>query len=74
MFTIDDLISKMPNQDNPIIIQNDGNFDSDYEPFVGTVEEFKGSNLYNQIADFAVIDVYSENNGTIWICYYCEED
>ena len=74
MFTIDDLLSKMPNQDNPIIIQNDGNFDSDYEPFVGTVEEFKESNLYNQIADFEVIDVYSENNGTIWICYYYEED
>lgn len=74
MFTIDDLISKMDNHYNRIIIQNDGNHDPDYEPFVGTVDEFRGSDLYNQIADADVTDVYSENDGTIWICYYHEEN
>ena len=72
--TIYDVIYVMDNHYNKIVIQNDGNDDPDYEPFVGTVDEFKESDLYNQIADAEVVDLYSENNGTIWICYFYEED
>ena len=72
MFSIDDLISKMRCHSGNIILQNDANEDPDYEPFVGTVTEFLGSDLYNQIADYGIIDVYADGTGAIWICYYCE--
>lgn len=72
--TIYDVIYVMDNHYNKIIIQNDGNDDPTYEPFVGTVDDFKNSELYDQIADAEVVDLYSENDGTIWICYFYEED
>lgn len=76
MFTIDDLVSKMPNHPYKIVLQNDANMDPDYLPYIFTsVDEFLGSDLYNQIADLEVTDVYSENDGTIWIgyCFELEE-
>ena len=72
--TIYDVIYVMDNHYNKIVVQNDGNDDPDYEPFVGTVDDFRDSELYDQIADAEVVDLYSENNGTIWICYFYEED
>ena len=73
MFTIDDLVSKMNLHEYKIILQNDAIDDPDYTPYIFTnVEEFLGSDLYNQIADYDVNDVYAEHNGTIWICYYCD--
>ena len=75
MFTIDDLVSKMPNHPYKIILQNDGDYNPDYTPFMfETVEEFLGSDLYNQVADLEVTDVYAENDGTIWIGYYFEPE
>ena len=71
--TIDDLTSRMENHYLKIVIQNDGNNNPDYEPYIGTVEDFRESDLYNQIADAEVTDVYAEPNGTIWICYYHDE-
>lgn len=72
-FTIDDVTSRMPNQENRVILQNDANEDPDYMPdtFLN-VEEFRGSDLYNRIADYEVTDMYSEKDGTVWICYECD--
>ena len=72
-FTIDDVTSRMPNQENRVILQNDANENSDYEPDIfSNVEEFRGSDLYNRIADYEVTDMYSEKDGTVWICYECD--
>ena len=75
MFTIDDLVQVMPHHENKIILQNDGDESPDYTPYIfADADEFMGSDLYNQIADYDVIDVYAENDGTIWICYFCNID
>lgn len=72
-FTIDDVTSRMPNQENRVILQNDANESPDYMPDTfSNVEEFRGSDLYNRIADYEVTDMYSEKDGTIWICYECD--
>ena len=70
--TIDEFTEKMP-WGQKIVVQNDGNDDSDYEPFIGTVDEFRGSDLYNQIADLEVEEHYSDGSGAVWICYCWEE-
>ena len=75
MFTIDDLVSRMDLHEYKLILQNDANENPDYVPFLfSNVEEFLGSNLYNQIASFEVTEVYAENDGTIWIVYECDLD
>lgn len=72
-FTIDDVTSRMLNHENRVILQNDANESSDYEPDIfSNVEEFRGSDLYNRIADYEVTDMYSEKDGTVWICYECD--
>ena len=73
LFTIHDVVSVMPKQENKIILQNDANEDPDYVPEIfSDIEELRGSDLYNRIADYEVTDMYSENDGTIWICYECD--
>lgn len=69
--TIDEFTEKMP-WNQRIVVQNDGNDDPDYMPFTGTVDEFRGSNLYNEIADLEVEEHYSDGSA-IWICYCWEE-
>jgi len=73
MFTIGDLVETMDLQENKLVLQNDANDDPEYTPYIFTdIEEFRGSDLYNQIASYDVTGLYSENDGTIWICYECD--
>ena len=73
MFTIGDLVETMDLQENKLVLQNDANDDPEYTPYIFTdIEEFRGSDLYNQIASYDVTGLYSENDGTIWVCYECD--
>ena len=73
MFTIDELTYRMEHHEYQLVLQNDANEEPDYVPEIfSSVDEFRGSALYDQIADFEVTDVYAENDGTIWICYECD--
>jgi len=69
MFTVDDLISKMDNHFNLIALLDSSNT----KTFTGTVDEFRASELYLKIAHAKVTEIFSEDNGTIWICY-CDEE
>lgn len=73
MFTIGDLVETMDLQENKLVLQNNANDDPEYTPYIFTdIDEFRGSDLYNQIASYDVTGLYSENDGTIWICYECD--
>ena len=73
MFTVYDLVSVLENHEYKIVLQNDANEDPDYVPYIfSDIEELRGSDLFNNIADYDVTDIYAENDGTIWICYECD--
>ena len=72
--TIYDLIENMSNMSHDIVVQNDERLeDLNYKPFRGEVEEFRYSDLYDEIQDEEVTDIFTESDGTMWICYCGEE-
>jgi hypothetical protein len=65
----------MSNMSHDIVVQNDERLeDLNYKPFRGEVEEFRMSDLYDEIQDEEVTDVFTESDGTLWICYCNEEE
>ena len=57
------------------MVQNDGRLDDDnYTPWKGEVGEFKMTDLFDMIQDEEVTDLYTESDGTMWICYNNEEE
>lgn len=73
--TIYDLIYVMDNMGYDIVVQNDAMIDNDdYHPFRGDVQDFHDSDLYLRIQDEEVTDLYTEHDGTMWICYVDEEE
>lgn len=75
MMTIYDLIYVMDNMSRDIVVQNDALIDNEeYKPFRGDVIDFKDSELYDRIQDQEVTDLFTEKDGTLWICYCDEEE
>lgn len=73
--TIYDLVEAMSNMSYDIVVQNDERIeDLNYKPFRGEVEDFRMSDLYDEIQDEEVTDVFTESDGTMWICYQASMD
>lgn len=73
--TIDEVLYVMDNHSHFIVVQNDARIDElNYSPFCGEVEEFKSCELYEEISEEEVTDMYATQDGTIWICYCNEEN
>ena len=68
--TVAEVIYVMGNHYNDIAIQRDTAEDFDSAQFIGTVAAFVDSQLYCRVASAEVLNLYSEDNGTIWIRYY----
>lgn len=72
--TIYDLLYVMDNHGHDIVVQDDRRLeDLNYKPFRGSVDEFKDSDLWEDLQYEDVTDLYAEADGTLWICYYSEE-
>ena len=73
--TIYDLTYCMDNMNFNIIVQNDALLDRDEEgiKFEGEVSDFKMTDLYDEIQDEEVTDLYTLADGRMYICYYNEE-
>lgn len=73
--TIYDLLYVMDNMSHEIVVQNDGRLEDDnYKPWKGEVWDFKMTNLFDRIQEEEVTDLYTEKDGTLWICYNNEEE
>lgn len=69
--SIYDLLYVMDNMNFDIIIQNDALIDEDGEgiQFEGEVSDFKMTDLYDEIQDEEVTDLYTLADGRMYICY-----
>lgn len=74
--TIYDLLYVMDNMNFNIIVQNDGKLDDPDEGkrFEGEVYDFKMTDLYDNIQDEEVSDLFTLPDGRMVICYLDEED
>lgn len=73
--TIYDLLYVMDNMCHDIVVQNDARIEDDsYEPFRGSVDEFKSTDLWDDLQDEEVTDLFTEKDGTLWICYYNDDE
>ena len=74
--TIYDLLYVMDNMNFGIIVQNDAliNEDGDGIKFEGDVSDFKETDLYDEIQDEEVTDLYTLADGRMYICYNDEEE
>ena len=74
--TIYDLLYVMDNMNFGIIVQNDAliNEDGDGIKFEGDVSDFKETDLYDEMQDEEVTDLYTLADGRMYICYNNEEE
>lgn len=76
--TIYDLLYVMDNMNFNIIVQNDALLDNDRNgdgiKFEGEVEDFTMTDLYDEIQDEEVTDLYTLADGRMYICYCTEEE
>lgn len=73
--TIYDLLYCMDNMNNDIVLQNDARLDDPiYEPLRGLIEDVKNHPQYEDCEDEEVTDVFTESDGTMYICYYNEDE
>lgn len=75
--TIYDLLYVMDNMNFDIIIQNDALLDRDTKQetkFEGEVSDFKMTDLYDEIQDEEVTDLFTLADGRMYICYNNEEE
>lgn len=68
--TIYDLFYVMDNMNYDVVIHND-DAEGDGIKFKGSVEDFKQTDLYDNLClyDVEVSDLYTEGDGTLWVCY-----
>ena len=74
--TIFDLIYVMDNMNFNIVVENDAliNEDAMHCAFEGEVSEFKETDLFYEIQDEEVTDLYTLADGRMVICYNREEE
>ena len=74
--TIYDLVYVLDNMNYDIIVQNDACIEEsdDGTRFSGEVSDFKMTDLYDEIQDEEVTDLYTLGDGRMVICYNCEEE
>lgn len=74
--TIYDLLYVMDNMNFDIIVQNDAALDRNEDGimFEGEVGDFKMSDLFDNIQDEEVTDLYTLADGRMYICYNNEEE
>ena len=73
--TIYDLIYVMDNMNFNIRVENDALLDDNEElMFEGEVYDFKETDLYDDIQDEEVTDLYTLADGRMVICYNREEE
>lgn len=76
--TIYDLLYVMDNMNFDIIVQNDALLDrserEDGIKFEGEVGDFKMTDLFDEIQDEEVTDLYTLADGRMYICYNNEEE
>ena len=74
--TIYDLVYVMDNMNYDIIVQNDALLERNDEgiEFEGEVGDFKMTDLFDEIQDEEVTDLYTLGDGRMVICYYNEEE
>ena len=74
--TIYDLLYVMDHMNFDIIVQNDALINNDGEgiKFEGEVSDFKMTDLYDEIKDEEVTDLYTLADGRMYICYSNEEE
>jgi hypothetical protein len=76
MWTIYDLLYRMDNMNFNIIVQNDAfiNDEDSGERFEGEVSDFKMTDLFDEIQEEEVTDLYTLADGRMVICYNNEEE
>lgn len=75
--TIYDLIYVLESNMNfDIIVQNDALLEEESEgiKFEGEVNDFKMTDLYDEIMDYEVTDLFTLADGRMYICYNEEEN
>lgn len=74
--TIYDLVYVMDNMNFNIVVQNDGKLDDPDEGkrFEGEVSDFKMTDLFDNIQDEDVTDLFTMADGRMVICYINEEE
>lgn len=74
--TIYDLIYVMDNMNFNILVENDGKLEDLYGGmrFEGEVSDFKMTNLFDNIQEEEVTDLYTLDDGRMVICYINEEE
>lgn len=74
--TIYDLVYVMDNMNFNILVQNDGKLDDPDEGkrFEGEVYDFKMTDLFDNIQDEEVTDLFTLGDGRMVICYINEEE
>ena len=71
--TIYDLLYLMDNMNHDIVIHNDDE-DNFGKVWRGEVSDFKRTDLYDEIEDEEVTDIFTEGDGTMYICYNLSEE
>ena len=74
--SIYDLVYVMDNMNYDIFVQNDALLERDDEgiKFEGDVGDFKMTDLFDEIQDEEVTDLYTFGDGRMVICYNNEEE
>ena len=74
--SIYDLVYVMDNMNYDIFVQNDALLERDDEgiKFEGEVGDFKMTDLFDEIQDEEVTDLYTFGDGRMVICYNNEEE
>lgn len=67
--TIYDLLYLMDNMNHDIVIHNDTDDENFGEVWRGSVWDFKETDLYDELQDEEVTDIFTEKDGTMYICY-----